>query len=78
MIYKYPVLEKNEEFFAPANIIGFDHDGHNQLCVWAINSDLKVKFKVVGTGWDYDDNWTPTKLMAISNGGFVWHLLKHN
>ncbi len=77
MIYKYPIEINDDDFYAPMEVVGFGYDGHNQLCIWCVESNLKIKYKVVGTGWTYHDNWSPTKLMTKSNGGFIWHLLKH-
>ena len=75
MIHKQNV-KIGEPFFVPREIVGFGHDGHRELSVWFVDDDAKFEFMVVGTGWEFDDSWSPMKLMAISTGGFVWHLLK--
>lgn len=75
IIYKQKV-EAGIPFFAPREIVGFGHDGHRTLSVWFVEDEAKFEFKVVGTGEEYDDAWMPVKLMAISTGGYVWHLLK--
>ena len=75
MIYKQKV-EADKSFFAPREIVGFGHDGHRELSVWFVEDEAKFEFMIVGTGWEYDDSWMPMKLMAISSGGFVYHLLK--
>ena len=77
IIYKEKVEEKGVPFYASVDITHFSFDGHNDLCVWFVPSDCKVQYMVVGTGWEFDDCWVPMKMMSISHGGFVWHLLKH-
>lgn len=76
IIYKEKVEVGNVPFYASMNIVQFGYDGHNDLCIWFMPSDCKVEYMVVGTGWEFDDCWTPMKMIGVSQGGFVWHLLK--
>lgn len=75
-IYKYPIENFNEPISLPIEIVGFEHDGHGKLCAWAIDTDLRVEYMVVGTGHEFNSTWIPMGKMAVSKGGFVWHLLK--
>lgn len=89
-IYKYPIQDMNlhvSPFIKlpkDAQILSVQYQGED-LCVWALvdpdsNIFERVEFKIVGTGFDLEDedleNYEYLETVQTKSHSFVWHIFR--
>ena len=76
-IHKYKLGELDIWMPAGAKVVHCAMQGESH-CIWALvdidQQPVQRKFKVIGTGWDVDDNMT--YVSTYFEHKYVWHLME--
>lgn len=82
VIHKLGPFSPKQVYELASDVVAIIHFQHtNQgLMLWAevgLEEDSKfenISILIVGTGWQFEDTWTPY-MTTIDPAGYVWHLL---